>query len=480
MSWPAIVLWALIVPIALSRGPATLYAVSVVGAFMSLQMLPGEGQTMNLLPQTVFAAALIAKIALAPGNVLRAAEAAIDPARLGLFTAFIVYSVVGAFVLPRLFAGMVEVIPVSGADLTGASLLMPRSGNITQTAYMLISYLTAVALAVIGWRRDVRQFYLQSLLWGGLAIIATGALDLAFYHAGLSSLLDPFRTASYTLLTDVEAGGAKRVVGFTPEASSYGGLCVGAASTILFLRPLFRQGAQRLLATATMLGLLVMGALSTSATAYVGCGVLGCAYLFDLARRFLDRQAIGRDVLGWEIGILAVAGLLGFAIAALAPDRIAPILDVFDKVIFEKSASYSFYQRSLWTRTGWEAFLDTGGLGAGLGSIRTSNWSVSILGSTGIFGGLLLFGFFLQKLLQRTSHLSREDAAFASALKLSLLPYLAMNQLGGTIPDIGIAAAMTLGLLSARPTERRASASQAAGGLASRSTPPPSIVGEPG
>jgi hypothetical protein len=76
---------------------------------------------------------------------------------------------------------------------------------------------------------------------------------------------------------------------------------------------------------------------------------------------------------------------------------------------------------------------------------------VSILGSTGIFGGLLLLAFFLQKLLQRTSGMSREDAAFASALKLSLLPYLAMNQLGGTIPDIGVTAAISLGLLSSVP-----------------------------
>ena len=137
----------------------------------------------------------------------------------------------------------------------------------------------------------------------------------------------------------------------------------------------------------------------------------------------------------------------------LAPERIAPIFDMFDKVVLQKTASYSFYQRSMWTRTGWQAFLDTGGLGAGLGSLRTSNWSISIIGSTGVFGALLLIGFFLQKLLQRTSRLSREDAAFAFGLKLSLLPYLAMIQLGGTIPDIGVAAAMSLGFLSSAPNE---------------------------
>ncbi len=453
MSWPAILLWTLIGPIALSSGPAALYAISVGGAFMSLQMLPGEGSGLNLLPQIVFAAVLIGKVALARGNLLRAAEAAVDPAQLGLFTAFVIYSILTALLLPRAFAGIVEVIPIAGADLTGASLLAPRSGNLTQTAYMLVSYLTAVAFAVIGSRRDVRRHYLLALLVGGAALIITGVVDLVCNRAGLSALLDPFRTASYTLLTDVEAAGTKRVVGFTPEASAFGGLCVSAASAILFLRPLYREGVPRLAATAVLLGLLTMGVLSTSATAYVGCGVLACVYLFDLTRRFLDRRAFGRDILGWEITLLAVVALVAFAVAVLVPERLAPLVDLFDKVILQKSASYSYYQRSMWTQIGWQAFLDTGGLGAGLGSLRTSSWVISILGSTGIFGGLLLLGFFLQKLLQRTSRLSREDAAFASALKLSLLPYLAMNQFGGMIPDISVAAAISLGFLSSVPIE---------------------------
>jgi len=472
LSWPALALWALLPLVAVSSGPAALYAASAFGAFMSLQMLPGEGQGMNLLPQTVFAAVLVGKIALARGNLLRGVEAALDPARLGLFTAFMAYSILSAVILPRLFAGMVEVIPVSGADLSGASLLIPRPGNITQTAYMLISYLTVVAVAVVGSRRDFRQHYMKALLWGAATIIVSGLLDLAADRVGATALLEPFRTVSYTLLTDVEAAGAKRVVGFTPEASAYGGLCVSIASTILLLRPLYREGALRLLATAAALGLLIMSALSTSATAYAGCAALACVYGFDLARRIFDRRAIGRDILGWEIGVLAIAALAAVAIVALAPSTVAPLFDVFDKIVFGKSDTYSFYQRSLWTRTGWQAFLDTGGLGAGLGSIRTSNWTVSILGSTGVFGALLLFGFFLQKLAQRTSHLPRQDAAFASALKLSLAPYLVMNQLGGTIPDIGIATAIVLGLLSSE-----AAAAQKRPSTAARAAEPTAPAG---
>ncbi|MDR3494223.1 MAG: hypothetical protein P4L82_06440 [Ancalomicrobiaceae bacterium] len=461
MSWPAIVLWILIVPAVASSGPVLIYLVMVTGVFMSLQMLPGDAAGANLLPQTVYACALICKVAVAPGNLLRGLELMLDPRRLGLFTAFVVFGIVTAIALPRVFGGLVEVIPVSGAALTGSSLLEPRSGNITQTGYMLISYLTAVAFAIIGSRRDVRDCYLTALVVGAMALIATGIIDLALYKAGLSQLLDPFRTASYTLLTDVEAAGAKRVVGLTPEASTYGTLCVNAAVVIFFLRPLYPKGRSRALATAAFVGTVVMAALSTSATAYIGGAVFACVYLFDLMRRLLNPKAAGRDTLRWEIGLMLVVAVIGIGILALTPGVLSPAFDVVNKIIFQKTSSLSFEQRSMWTRVGWQAFLDSGGLGVGLGSVRTSNWEVSILGSTGIFGAVLIFGFFLQKLLMPTSNLPRGDASFARALKLSLLPFFAMNSLGGTIPDIGVGAAAILGFLSsagmmARPEPKAA------------------------
>jgi hypothetical protein len=457
MSWPAILLWSLTLPMLFSTGPVMLYMLNIVGVFMSLQMLPGDPGGANLLPVTIYAAILVCKVACGHGNLMRALEAALDPRRLGLFTAFTIYAILSAIALPRIFTGLIEVIPVSGAGLNGGSWLLPRSGNITQPCYMLISYLTALAFAVIGSRRDVRHHYMQALVWGGFALILTGILDLVSYHGGVSALLAPFRTASYELLTDVETVGAKRVVGLTPEASTYGSLCVSAAASILFLRPLYPEGWSRLAATCAFLGLVVVAGLSTSSTAFAGGGVVGCVYLFDLARRVLDRRALGRDILGWEIGVLVGVGVIAFGVAALMPDRLAPLFDVLDKVIFQKTASFSYYQRSLWTRVGWQAFLDSGGLGVGLGSVRTSNWAVSILGSTGFIGGLLIFGFLLQKLTTSTTTLSRQDATFSGALKMTILPFLAMSSLGGTIPDIGVGVATTLGLLSARiqPSSKR-------------------------
>jgi hypothetical protein len=453
MSWPAVALWALILPTALASGPILLYMLFIVNVFMSLQMLPGEGGGANLLPPTIYAFALVMKVALAPGNIMRGLESALDPRRLGLFTAFAVYSALTALLLPRLFAGLLEVVPVSGADLNGASILQPRSGNITQTCYTLISYLTAVAFSVVGSRDDFRRHYMQALVWGAFALIVTGLLDLIAYRFGLSGLLDPFRTASYELLTDVEAAGAKRVVGLTPEASAYGTLCVSAAGALLLLRPLYPRGLTRAIATIAMIGTGVMALLSTSATAYVGGAALACVYLYNLASRIFNRDAAGRETCAFEVGVLACLGLVALMIVVVAFDRVAPLLDVVDKVIFEKSGSLSYMQRSMWSHVGWQAFLDSGGLGAGLGSVRTSNWFISILGSTGVFGALLIFGYFAQKFIISTRGLAAPDAAFLNALRLTLVPFLVMASLAGTIPDIGVTTAAVLGLLSvARPT----------------------------
>ena len=451
MSWPAALFWAMIVSAMLSDGPALLYLLPISGAFLSLQMLPDFIGGANLLPPTVCAAALVAKVASQRGNLARGLEAALDPARVGLFTAFIVYAASTAFLLPRIFAGLILVIPASAsndADLYGGRLLAPGFGNFSQTAYLVISYLTVVAFSVIGARSDVRQHYMQALIWGAFAVISTGVVDLLFFHAGLSELLHPFRTAQYTLLTDVAEGGTKRVVGLAPEASSYGTLCVATASALLFLRPLYPAGGWRLAATAACFATVEMALLSTSSTAIVGLGVLAGLFVTDLVYRSLSNSGPGRNRVRREFRAVALIVLGAIVLGASMPEQVAKISELLNESLINKTYTDSYYTRSLWTHVGWRAFLDTGGLGAGVGSLRTSNWAVNILGSTGVFGALLLFGFLAQKLGTTKRRRPAEDAAFAHALKLALIPPLAMSLVSATTTEIGIGMAAILGLLS--------------------------------
>lgn len=448
MSWPAVLLWIAMMAAAASSGPALLYLLMIAGSFGSLQMLPGSGGGANLLPQSACAALLIGKVLIQRGNITRGTEAAVDPQRLALFSAFLVYAVLGALVLPRIFAGMFEVVPVS-AFRFGTDILKPGAGNITQSCYMALSFAMTLSFTIIGQPDETRDRFRLAVLYGAFALIGTGILDFVTYTLHISAVLDPFRTATYALLTDVEAEGAKRVVGLMPEASSYGSACVGLLSIILFMRPLYRKGLEQTLAVLAIVMLMAMTMLSTSSTAIVGLGVMGAVYGFDLLIRMLDPHNPRRDQLNLEISLIILVVFTIFVSFVVKPDLFDPIISLVNKMVFQKASSASYAERSLWNRVGWHAFLDSGGLGAGLGSIRVSNWGISILGSTGVFGAILMFGYILQQLVAVPRMAPDHVKQFSTVLKLGLIPTLVMYQLSGTIPDIGILAAAVLGMITA-------------------------------
>ncbi|MEE7455544.1 hypothetical protein MPAR168_19960 [Methylorubrum populi] len=454
MSWPAALLWVLILAAAFSNGPGLLYLLMICGAFGSLQMLPGSGGA-NLLPQSACAAVFIGKVMIQPGNIRRGIEAALDPQRLVLFSAFLAYALFGALVLPRVFSGMIEVVPVS-AFRFGTDILKPGAGNITQSGYMALSYAATLAFTVIGQTEAMRAHYRRALLSAACALVATGLVDLITFSLNLGAVLEPFRTATYALLTDVEAEGAKRVVGLMPEASSYGTACVGMAAALVFTRPLYHAGNEQMLVMIAIGGLVLMTMLSTSSTAYVGLAVFGLVYGLDLLVRMLDAGNPRRDQIGLEVGLIVLVVFVIFATFVIQPALFDPIVAMVDKMVFQKSSSASYVERSLWNRVGWHAFLDSGGLGVGLGSIRVSNWVISILGSTGLFGALMMFGFIAQQLVAAPRNATRKAVVFATVTKLALVPVLVMYQLAGTIPDIGIAASAALGMIAAAHTPRPA------------------------
>lgn len=446
MTWPGVVCWILIVIGVFARGPFLLYLFFAFGPFSALTLVPPE-TGLNLVPQAVCTVFLIYKMVLSTGQLRPAFDAVIDPARLGLLFIFLIYGFFTAYVMPRLFAHMVEVIPMN-AKVPWAVLLEPTSANFTQPAYMTLSVAMALAFYLNGGSASFRRHYLQAMLLGSLVLIATGFVDMAVSAVGLGDLLEPFRNASYGLLVDVEMAGSKRVVGLTPEASSFGSACVGAAASLAFLRPCFENEFLRSrLVPLAIFGLLGMAALSTSSTAYVGLALFAMIFAANWMRRALSPDAPARDGLKWEASLALAAAFLLLFVIALVPSMLDSVYEMLDQTIFKKSQSDSFAERSMWTRVGMEAFFATGGLGVGLGSERTSNWYVGILSNTGIIGAVLLAWFILRLYIQRC----RGDSViveFATALKFSLIPGFVMAALAATTPDLGTGAGATLGLLA--------------------------------
>ena len=174
--------------------------------------------------------------------------------------------------------------------------------------------------------------------------------------------------------------GIKRVVGLMAEASAYGALCIGSAAVLTFFAPLFETPLQRFMCGFLAMLLLVMVVLSTSSGSYVGIAIFATVYGVNLVVRVLglgDRvRGSAKRELAISIAVLVLLVLLFISVPAIFD----PAIQMVDKLVFQKGETASYIERSMWTRVGWQAFLDTNGFGVGIGSIRVSNWAVSIPG----------------------------------------------------------------------------------------------------
>lgn len=450
MTWPAVLFWILIAAGFVMRGPLLLlYLFYAFIPFGTLVMVPGDVVgSINLLPHSFCALFLVVKLLLRPNALTGAAALAVNPQKLGILALFLLWSLFTAYVMPRLFMSHVDVIPIV-AVVPDPQPLAPTTANFTQSAYMSLSTAMVFVFAIAAEDSRFRQHFLRANLLGGVILIITGLLDLGTQG---TDVLAPFRNATYALLTDAEIFGSKRVVGLMPEASAYGSACVGFLSTLIFLRPSFRPHLRQKTLWLAILGLIVMALMSKSSTAYVGLAILSVAYGVNVMRRLTSSERASRLGLKWELAFLASAALILFGLVVFNPSMFDPFSNMVDTLIFQKTSSESYIERSEWTRYGWEALLATHGWGVGLGSVRTSNWYVSILSNTGVIGGLLMGSFMLQCFLRRARKDDADAAEMLTGLKLSLIPSLIMGALAGTTPDFGAGGGAAYGMITALST----------------------------
>jgi hypothetical protein len=436
----------------LRRDGALLSLAFVLLSFGSFSVVPG-GTT--VLAASVAFLLLAVKVFTQPGASHDLARA-MSLKTMGLLVAFMVLAVIWALVVPRVSSPNILVYPMAVGIASYPVHLQPTSANINQSIYQIIS--CGVALSFFAMARIARfaDAFLRAAMWGAVAVIATGLADMIGPHVGLAKVLDLFRTANYTFLNGVEVMGVTRVVGLMPEASTFGALAVSFGALLLFCRNAF---APRLKRRAVVLGVacLAFAALSTSSAAMVSLAVTFALLCADLASRLIiERRADKRAAMN-EAAILAgliFVTVLYFVAFDAQRDFIVRIID---SAVFKKSESDSYIERSAWSRQAWEAFLASGGIGVGVGSVRTSNFFINIIASTGIFG-TVLFALFLLRVATAAApsilwpnaqspfaHL--QDAELARGAKLAL----AVNFTGlffvGTVPDYGLFVAMLFGTI---------------------------------
>lgn len=441
-------------------------------------ILPSLGG--SSIPPSHFALLFIYFRILAPrGGFLGEVAASFRANRwLVLFT---FYGIASAIIAPRLFAGQMHVYPMrlhNVNSLFQTVLLEPTSQNVTASVYLLGAMLVAVASWIACRAVGGARTLVSSTLWVTWLHIATGLAALAARGTPADATFDLFRNGAY-LQFDDEVGGFARIRGLFPEASSYAafGFCLFVANAELWYRSIrSRATGPAALAMAAVLFF------STSSTAYVS---LGAYVLFFATRAFLlPGTANPRKIRA----ALTTAGALIVILAlvtAFVPSMAVRIGDMITQMTVQKSGSDSGLQRLFWAMQGWNAFVESHGLGIGAGSFRSSSLFLAILGSMGVIGvvSFLLYLFEVFQPWKRSSWGWTPDAdaalggAYASAALLGLVPAAVNSANAHPGTSFAIFAGGALALRSAKLSRNRqveVHVNPAGAGIASSGPPHPS------
>ncbi|CDZ73699.1 Hypothetical protein NGAL_HAMBI2610_53310 [Neorhizobium galegae bv. orientalis] len=361
----------------------------------------------------------------------------------------LIYGTVLGFFAPRLFARMTDIIPlgVSEYPSTGSTVpLGPVSSNFTQAVYVSADLLAYVLILAIGsTMAGFRAITVGVLVFAG-ANAFFALLDIATYGTGAQDLFLYIRNAQYTFHDDDVVAGVKRIVGSWPEASAFAGIslaAVGFTGTLwLCGRDLRWSGALFLVTT-----LLVIRSTSSA-------GLLALPLCFVILYITAFFRCGGQSGTRNSSAIVLFAPPLICLIAlviALNDALFRQLYDYFDLLIFSKSTSPSAVERGSWNTYGYQNFLDSYGLGVGLGTSRTSSFLFALLSNVGI-PGTIMFSLFAISAFSKRRGMPR---TFTSDVRLAARNGCACLMIGamvaGPTVDLGLVFFILAGLSSAEP-----------------------------
>lgn len=349
----------------------------------------------------------------------------------------VAWGVVGAFLLPRVFLGDTF---VNTTDRNSFSLgvsfipLRPNSTNITQAcyavggaaAYFLLSALLARDTCLERFRRAV-------LLLAGLNCLAA-VINLAEHLLGFPGVMEFVRNANYAQMDGGEVGGLVRISGTFPEASAFSAFTV---PLFAFTASLWRSGPSRPVAGWLALISFALLAFSTSSTAYASLLIyFACLAAAALWRVLWQGKT---PVLDAPALILWLGLVIVCCVLLLKPELMARVGDFFQVTLLRKLESSSGVERSSWNAQAWINFVDTFGLGAGLGSARASSFPMVLLSNLGVVGTALFIAFVVQVLRGAFGASDAATAPVARAAGHAVLATLIAASISGTVFDLGMA-----------------------------------------
>lgn len=360
-----------------------------------------------------------------------------DPAA-GLWLSFLLlWGLLGAFLLPRLMLGQTMVITTDRTSIFGGMALLPlgpTSGNVTQAGYMMGGVAAFAAMrSLLDKDAGLSVFRSAVMALAALNIVAA-FINLAEQFTGFSGVMEAVRNANYATMDGGEIGGLVRISGTFPEASAFSAFTV---PLFAFTASLWRSGQGKPLAGWLALVSLALLAFSTSTTAYASLLMYFACLAVVAVWRVLWQGKI--PVLGAPAVILWLTIVAACCVVLLKPEIVSRIAEFFQLTLLRKLESSSGVERSSWNAQAWQNFVDTYGLGVGLGSARASSFPLLLLSNLGVIGTALFAAFVIQVLRLAFGTNRSATAPVSRAAGHAVLAALLAATVSGTVFDLGMA-----------------------------------------
>ncbi len=435
--------------------PSTFIAIAMIGALMAIGLRRGLWLFFAMMPLGAAAAFNLPAVGNASfgvkelavivvlGLVLvqpRGFDNVMGTLRLGqpggIALMLLLFCIVSALWVPRVFSGMTEVFTISrSANVNGIRSipLGPTSGNLTQLFALSLSLAAFLALATHSRTDpDPRRIEKAMAVATGLNL-ALGLLDIGSAAVGASYLMDPLRTANYSILSEAKMMGFKRMIGGFPEASSFGSFSMGLFG--FWLHRYLIDPKSRLPLVMLLIALFCV-VRSTSSAAYVALVVYVAVYaIYGAATRM-------RSVLSKQIAITAILGVLlmwhAMILIYAAYELVEPVTAFLNETLFDKLGSDSGVERMSWNAQALRNLTDTWLIGAGLGSARASNWLLSSLGSIGVPGTALFIAWLIAVVRMRVWTRGTPAEMTVTSLKWGCVATIVTELLIASTPNIGV------------------------------------------
>lgn len=366
-----------------------------------------------------------------------------------LLAIIVIWGLISALVMPRLFGGETQVIVLDRLTARSPRLypLRPLPTNITQTVYLFGHLACFLSLRTLLRGAGRLATFRNAVLLVAMLNVAAGMLNMIENLLHLPSLLDYLRNAEgYALAVEYSLGGLPRIHGTFPEASLF---AYYSLPLFAFSLSLWTARAELRYSPYVCCGLLVMMLLSTSATAYLGLFGYGLCYAcVELPRKRIPK------VLALAA---AVGGVMVLGMYALELDSTRHIDRFVRATLLDKADSGSGQERAQWNAQAFRNFLDTYWLGAGLGSCRASSFPLVLLSNLGAIGAIMFSLFVLN--VCRSPYVERslstsEDLAVRKAASDATVAALIGSLVAVGMFDLGVSFYMFAAAASSFGSER--------------------------